>query len=198
MKYIFLILLLICNISQAHKVIGGNENRTLQDIKIIENYYHHYDGIVLNRELVILNVFGSKQFKEELEKNKIVNAKLIAKRAQAVTSRNNLIIINTAGLSDTEYLFYLAHEITHQYQYQLLGNSVTDDMVYLEGSAEIMASKISGRYIEIVDKKIPYDSIKDYHSFINYKHSPDHIYQARYYMRNIKSIKIKNNNILYF
>ena len=198
MKYIFLILLLICNISQAHKVIGGNENRTLQDIKIIENYYHHYDGIVLNRELVILNVFGSKRFKEELEKNKIVNAKLIAKRAQAVTSRNNLIIINTAGLSDTEYLFYLAHEITHQYQYQLLGNSFTDDMVYLEGSADIMASKISGQYIEIVDKKIPYDSIKDYHSFINYKHSPDHIYQARYYMRNIKSIKIKNNNILYF
>lgn len=198
MKYIFLILLLICNISQAHKVIGGNENRTLQDIKIIENYYHHYDGIVLNRELIILNVFGSKRFKEELEKNKIVNAKLIAKRAQAVTSRNNLIIINTAGLSDTEYLFYLAHEITHQYQYQLLGNSFTDDMVYLEGSADIMASKISGQYIEIVDKKIPYDSIKDYHSFINYKHSPDHIYQARYYMRNIKSIKIKNNNILYF
>ena len=198
MKYIFLILLLICNISQAHKVIGGNENRTLQDIKIIENYYHHYDGIVLNRELVILNVFGSKRFQEELEKNNIVNAKLIAKRAQAVTSRNNLIIINTAGLSDTEYLFYLAHEITHQYQYQLLGSSFTDDMVYLEGSADIMASKISGQYIEIVDKKIPYDSIKDYHSFINYKHSPDHIYQARYYMRNIKSIKIKNNNILYF
>ena len=198
MKYIFLILLLICNISQAHKVIGGNENRTLQDIKIIENYYHHYDGIVLNRELIILNVFGSKRFKEELEKNKIVNAKLIAKRAQAVTSRNNLIIINTAGLSDTEYLFYLAHEITHQYQYQLLGNSFTDDMVYLEGSADIMASKISGQYIEIVDKKIPYDSIKDYRSFMNYKHSPNHIYQARYYMRNIKSIKIKNNNILYF
>ena len=198
MKYIFLILLLICNISQAHKVIGGNENRTLQDIKIIENYYHHYDGIVLNRELVILNVFGSKRFKEELEKNNVVNAKLIAKRAQAITSRNNLIIINTAGLSDTEYLFYLAHEITHQYQYQLLGSSFTDDMVYLEGSADIMASKISGQYIEIVDKKIPYDSIKDYHSFINYKHSPDHIYQARYYMRNIKSIKIKNNNILYF
>ena len=198
MKYIFLILLLICNISQAHKVIGGNENRTLQDIKIIENYYHHYDGIVLNRELVILNVFGSKRFKEELEKNNVVNAKLIAKRTQAVTSRNNLIIINTAGLSDTEYLFYLAHEITHQYQYQLLGSSFTDDMVYLEGSADIMASKISGQYIEIVDKKIPYDSIKDYHSFINYKHSPDHIYQARYYMRNIKSIKIKNNNILYF
>ena len=198
MRYIFLILLLICNISQAHKVIGGNENRTLQDIKIIENYYHHYDGIVLNRELVILNVFGSKRFKEELEKNNVVNAKLIAKRAQAITSRNNLIIINTAGLSDTEYLFYLAHEITHQYQYQLLGSSFTDDMVYLEGSADIMASKISGQYIEIVDKKIPYDSIKDYHSFINYKHSPDHIYQARYYMRNIKSIKIKNNNILYF
>ena len=198
MKYIFLILLLICNISQAHKVIGGNENRTLQDIKIIENYYHHYDGIVLNRELIILNVFGSKRFKEELEKNNVVNARLIAKRAQAVTSRNNLIIINTAGLSDTEYLFYLAHEITHQYQYQLLGSSFTDDMVYLEGSADIMASKISGQYIEIVDKKIPYDSIKDYHSFINYKHSPDHIYQARYYMRNIKSIKIKNNNILYF
>ena len=198
MRYIFLILLLICNISQAHKVIGGNENRTLQDIKIIENYYHHYDGIVLNRELVILNVFGSKRFKEELEKNNVVNAKLIARRAQAVTSRNNLIIINTAGLSDTEYLFYLAHEITHQYQYQLLGSSFTDDMVYLEGSADIMASKISGQYIEIVDKKIPYDSIKDYHSFINYKHSPDHIYQARYYMRNIKSIKIKNNNILYF
>ena len=81
MRYIFLILLLICNISQAHKVIGGNENRTLQDIKIIENYYHHYDGIVLNRELVILNVFGSKRFQEELEKNNIVNAKLIAKRA---------------------------------------------------------------------------------------------------------------------
>ena len=198
MRYIFLILLLICNISQAHKVIGGNENRTLQDIKIIENYYHHYDGIVLNRELIILNVFGSKRFKEELEKNNVVNARLIAKRAQAVTSRNNLIIINTAGLSDTEYLFYLAHEITHQYQYQLLGSSFTDDMVYLEGSADIMASKISGQYIEIVDKKIPYDSIKDYHSFINYKHSPDHIYQARYYMRNIKSIKIKNNNILYF
>ena len=198
MRYIFLILLLICNISQAHKVIGGNENRTLQDIKIIENYYHHYDGIVLNRELVILNVFGSKRFQEELEKNNVVNAKLIAKRAQAVTSRTNLIIINTAGLSDTEYLFYLAHEMTHQYQYQLLGNSFTDDMVYLEGSADIMASKISGQYIEIVDKKIPYDSIKDYHSFINYKHFPDHIYQARYYMRNIKSIKIKNNNILYF
>lgn len=198
MRYLFLILLMICNIVQAHKVIGGNENRTLRDIKIIENYYHYCDGIVLNRELVILNVFGRNQFRKELERSKIPNAEFIAKRAQAVTSRNNLIIINTSGLSDKEYLFYLAHEITHQYQYQLLGDSFTDDMIYCEGSADIMASRISGQYIEIIDKKIPYKDIKDYYSFIHYKRSPDHIYQARYYMRNIKSIKIKNNNILYF
>lgn len=128
--------------ADAHQIIGGNIYWTREAIKTIENYFLKNDSIKLNKELIILNVFSEKELLKVLKDNNIPNAEKISKTAQAVTSRNNLIVINICNLDENQYLFYLAHEMIHQYQHQILGDQFGKDMVYLEGSADILAGKI--------------------------------------------------------
>lgn len=172
----------------AHTIIGGNEKYTKYALEKIENYYIKKDNLKLDHDLIIINLPGEKAMLTELEKHNIKNAQRIASTAQAVTSKNNAILINTYNLTDQEYLFYLAHEVTHQYQHQLLKENFLNDMVYLEGTADIMASRISGMPIEKRDFKIPYETISTYTGFNNYPKSPQQVLQARYYMKNQKSL----------
>lgn len=182
--------LLIVPISaDAHQIIGENQYWTRESLKTIENYFLKNDNIKLNKKLTILNVFGEKELLKILKDNNIPNAEKIAKTAQAVTSRNNLIVINIYNLDQKQYLFYLAHEMVHQYQHQILGDRFGQDMVYLEGSADILAGKISNMYVEKKNLKIPYESIKNYKDYMSYPDPIVKTLQARYYMKNIKSLK---------
>ena len=175
--------------ADAHKIIGGNQYWTREALKRIENYFLKNDNIKLDKELTILNVFGEKELLKILKDNYIPNAEKISKTAQAVTSRNNLIVINVYNLDQNQYLFYLAHEMIHQYQHQILGEQFGKDMVYLEGSADILAGKISGIYVEKKNLKIPYESIKNYKDYMSYPNPIAKTLQARYYMKEIKSLK---------
>ena len=123
----------ICNTASAHTIIGDNKHQTKCALKKIENYYLKKDNLRLDHDLIIINLPNQKAMQKELEKHNIKNAKKIASTAAAVTSKENAILINTYNLTDQQYLFYLAHEVTHQYQYQLLKEKFLDDMVYLEG-----------------------------------------------------------------
>ena len=185
--------LLIVPIStDAHQIIGGNQYWTREALKTIENYFLKNDNIKLNKDLTILNVFGEKELLKVLKDNNIPNAEKIAKTAQAVTSRNNLIVINIYNLDQNQYLFYLAHEMVHQYQHQILGDRFGQDMVYLEGSADILAGKISVIYIEKKNLKIPYESLKNYKDYMAYPNPINKTLQARYYMKNINSLTSQN------
>ena len=175
--------------ADAHQIIGGNKYWTREALKRIENYFLKNDNIKLDKELTILNVFGEKELLKILKDNYIPNAEKISKTAQAVTSRNNLIVINVYNLDQNQYLFYLAHEMIHQYQHQILGEQFGKDMVYLEGSADILAGKISGIYVEKKNLKIPYESIKNYKDYMSYPNPIAKTLQARYYMKEIKSLK---------
>lgn len=175
--------------ADAHQIIGGNQYWTREALKRIENYFLKNDNIKLDKELTILNVFGEKELLKILKDNYIPNAEKISKTAQAVTSRNNLIVINVYNLDQNQYLFYLAHEMIHQYQHQILGEQFGKDMVYLEGSADILAGKISGIYVEKKNLKIPYESIKNYKDYMSYPNPIAKTLQARYYMKEIKSLK---------
>lgn len=190
MKKIILAIMLafICNTASAHTIIGDNKHQTECALKKIENYYLKKDNLRLDHDLIIINLPNQKAMQAELEKHNIKNAKKIASTAAAVTSKENAILINTYNLTDQQYLFYLAHEVTHQYQYQLLKEKFLDDMVYLEGTADILASRISGLPIEKRNLKIPYETISTYAGFNNYPKSPDQVLQARYYMKNQKSL----------
>lgn len=197
-KLILTIFTLICSLTlpfsaDAHKIINGNKYQTRTAIQTVEKYFLKNDNIKLEKELVILNVFGEKEFLKVLQNNNIKNAEQIAKSAQAVTSKSNLIIINTCNLNEDQYLFYLAHEMIHQYQHQILGNQFGNDMIYLEGSADILAGKIAGIYVDRKDLKIPYENIKNYKDYMDYPNPINKTLQARFYMKNIKSLAKKKN-----
>lgn len=182
--------LLVTPIStEAHQIIGGNQYWTREALKTIEDYFLKNDNIKLNKELTILNVFGEKELLKILKDNNVPNAEKIAKTAQAVTSQNNLIVINVCNLDENQYLFYLAHEMVHQYQHQILGDQFGKDMVYLEGSADILAGKISRIYVEKKNLKIPYEALKNYKDYMSYPDPIVKTLQVRYYMRKIKSLK---------
>lgn len=170
--------------ADAHQIIGGNQYWTREAIKTIENYFLKNDNIKLNKELTILNVFGEKELLKILKDNNIPNAERISKTSQAVTSRNNLIVVNICNLDEKQYLFYLAHEMIHQYQHQILGDQFGKDMIYLEGSADILAGKISRIYVEKKNLKIPYESIKNYKDYMSYPDPIAKTLQARYYVNN--------------
>ena len=186
--FIVFSLLIVPISADAHQIIGGNQYWTREALKTIETYFLKNDNIKLNKDLTILNVFGEKELLKILKDNNIPNAEKIAKTAQAVTSRNNLIVINIYNLDQNQYLFYLAHEMVHQYQHQILGDQFGKDMVYLEGSADILAGKISRIYVEKKNLKIPYETIKNYKDYMSYPDPIAKTLQARYYMKDIKSL----------
>lgn len=115
-------------------------------------------------------------------------AEEIAQKSGAVTSRNSVIVINTAGTDKSDRLFLLAHEMTHQYQFQQRGKVATEDMAMLEGFADLIANDISGAYISIEDYGIKREDLKSYSDFNEaQKQYGNKVYeQARYYARKEK------------
>lgn len=185
-KIILFVLLSLPNLVQAHIVMGVNQAATRQGIETVENYFIENYGLKLERELAVINEPDIKAYRKRLEEFKVTGAAEKAARSQAITSKGRVIVIDCGRLSRREYLFFLAHEMVHQYQFQVKPRDALIDMVLLEGIADIEASKISGYDLPMADYKIPYADIKSYadcEKAIAEYGGRKVTYQIRYYAR---------------
>ena len=138
--------------------------------------------------MAVINEPNMKAYRKRLEEFKVNEAAKKAARSQAITSKGRAIVIDCGRLRRQEYLFFLAHEMIHQYQFQARGKDALQDMVMLEGLADIEASRISGYGLGIADYKIPYDEIQSYAACERAiaKYGGDKVAkQIRYYVRNM-------------
>lgn len=183
---ILLIAMYLPSIVWSHQVVGNDHYDTPGKIAEIENYFKERYNLELDRHVVVILEPSTKAYSRRLQSLKVKDYESIAYRSQALTSKENVIVIDCSGLSDHSYMFFLAHELVHQYQFQLSKEKTTEDMVAVEGLADIIASDISGYPIEIKNYKISYESIKSYYDFKSSLASRGSatIYQARFFMRN--------------
>lgn len=187
-KIILLVLLSLPNLAQAHIVTGVNRDAAEHGIKVVEDYFIQNYGLELKRELAVVNEPDLAAYRKRLKEFKVGSAAEKAARSQAITSKGRVIVIDCGRLSRQEYLFFLAHEMVHQYQFQVRQKGALLDMVLLEGLADIEASKISGVRLEIADYKIPYEELKAYEdcekAIVKYG-GRKVVRQIRYYVKNM-------------
>lgn len=172
--------------TEAHKAIGKDPTITMENIKLIENYFQSNYDLKLKNEVTIYVTKTEKEYKDILIHCNVPNAKEIARNSYAVTSKNNTILINGSVLSKKHFLFILAHEMVHRYQFENLENP-HDDYVLLEGHADIIAEKISNYYIIARDYRIPYNELKTRDGFFkhNRQNKQETLEQIRYYAEKI-------------
>lgn len=172
--------------TEAHKAIGKDPAITMENIKLIENYFKTHYNLTLKNEITVYVTKTEKEYKDVLVRCNVPNAKEIAHNSYAVTSKNNTILINGSVLSKKHFLFILAHEMVHRYQFENLTNP-HDDYVLLEGHADIIAEKISNYYIIARDYRIPYDELKTRDGFFkhNRQNKQQTLEQIRYYAEKV-------------
>lgn len=187
-KFILFILLSLTNVVQAHIIMGVNQELAARDIKIVEDYFYGIYGIKLEQDIAVINEPNIEAYRKRIEGFKVNDAAVKATRSQAITSQGRAIVIDCGRLSNQEYLFFLAHEMVHQYQFQLRGKSAFNDLVMLEGLADLEAAKISDYRLVMADYKIPYEDLKSYADCERAiaKYGGDKVAkQIRYYVRNM-------------
>ena len=187
---IFALLVLTSALCEAHISLGYKPERTTDGIQKVASYFKDNYNLTLNTPVVVYVTKNTGEYKRILEKFNVPNAKHLAYSTHAVTSSNNGILINNSGLSDKHFLFILAHELIHRYQFENYKDPHSD-YVLLEGLADNIASKISKYYIEIEDHRIPYDELKSREQFFKStkNHPNETLEQIRYYTKDIPFLK---------
>ena len=129
--------------------------------KVIAYFQKEY-GLSLKKDISIYVAKDTKEYKKKLkfyEYNEIG----AYKNTYALAFENSLInsiYINYEACGE-RFLFTLAHELTHVYQYLYYPEKVqNEDYMILEGKADMIASKITGYPIKVFDHGIPYENIK--------------------------------------
>ena len=175
-------IIFISNSVSAHKATGYKPDRTLETVKTVERYMQEHYQLTLSKEIWIHVADTTAKFYNVLVQEKIPDAKYYATSANAVTSRENGILINNEGMTDEYFNFVLAHEMVHKYQLEHVWLPY-GDWVQLEGQADLLGSKISGHPISIADHKIPYKKLKLKQHFDeeSRKRPKDVLEQIRYY-----------------
>ena len=131
-------------------------------VEKIINFFQKEYGLTLKKDV---SVYVAKNIKEYREKIKFYEYH------QMNASNNTYALSFESPLTNTIYINYeacgkrfpftLSHEITHIYQYLYYPEKVqNEDYMILEGKADIMASKITGYPVKIIDHGIPYETIK--------------------------------------
>jgi len=194
---LFFLLLSYTFTAQAHTVIGENKKETIENINIVQDFIYSNYGLVLEKDVIVINEPNIEAYTKRLAQLKIKNAEAVARRSQALTSKANIIIMDQSGLNKKMRLFFLAHELIHLFQFQYLKENAFDDMALLEGFADIIASDISGYKIDIVNYNISYKDLKKYQDFqiALEKYGANKVYaQSRYYAINKNFKKMMENH----
>lgn len=93
--------------------------------------------------MLLIHVVLTKQaYKKELLKYKIKEADTLIRTSYAVTSIGNVILINSEELSRKHFLFVLAHEMAHQYQFERYGCAILNKRDWMEKDADKHARNI--------------------------------------------------------
>ena len=131
-------------------------------VEKIINFFQKEYGLTLKKDVSVYVAKDTKEYKKKIqfyEYNEIG----ASTHTSALAFENplmNTIYINYEACGKS-FSFTLAHEMTHIYQYLYYPKEIQDkDYMILEGKADIMASKITGYPIKIIDHGIPYETIK--------------------------------------
>lgn len=140
----------------AHDVVGGSEHqqkRTLDHIQKVENYMAKNYNLSLGENVTVIlakNTKEFRQYKEKLDSDKHeLKFEYDKDRAFAVQD-SPTILLNYGAMNVTDFKFYLTHELVHRYQVQEAakkGLSVDDNAVYSEGIADLIAARMTNKYI---------------------------------------------------
>lgn len=163
-KFLF-ILLIIPNVCFANINIEIKDNCSEQEIKTaIEktNKLFKQYGFSLTRDVNII-FLNRKQYKVELIKKGVSKNTIneLIKLSEGVTIDNNIYVL-TDSYSMTKTI---AHELTHQLQYQLIGVNALKNRSAMEGFADYVGYIISGKQMLYYNHKI--QNIKDNKDFIS-------------------------------
>ena len=169
--FIILVMLLYCTSCFAHKAIGYKPERTMAVMDKIEAYFQTHYNLSLKNAVTIYVTKTHDEYVNVLKRNNVQNLKQIASGSYAVASANHNILIDGSPLGDKHFEFILAQEIVHKYQMENSEHPDTffkdADYVLMEGHADIIASDISGYWINSRDHGIGYKHLKNRNDFFN-------------------------------
>jgi Zn-dependent peptidase ImmA (M78 family) len=101
-------------------------------IPTIEEYFHK----PLSKNLFIYTTPTTAEYLRVLNFYKIPNAEYLAEHTYGLTSSGNVILINGHNITRTRFRLTLGHEMTHQYQIEIYGESILNDKKWIERDAE--------------------------------------------------------------
>lgn len=137
-RILLIFLVLLCSRVHAHVILGERIEWVQQDLPKIEQYFQK----PLDKTLLICVVPTKQTYKKELLKYKIKEADTLIRTSYAVTSAGNVILINSEELSRKHFLFVLAHEMAHQYQFERYGCVILHKRDWMEQDADRHARNI--------------------------------------------------------
>ena len=142
-------------------VNGYKAEETSVLVEKIITYFQKEYGLTMKKDI---SIYVAKDLKEYKKKIKFYEYDEIGASNNTYAlafehSLINLIYINYEACGE-RFPFTLAHEITHMYQYLYYPEKIQEDYMILEGKADVIASKITGYPIKIIDHGIPYEAIK--------------------------------------
>ena len=138
--FILIILLLISNTSEANVKTNG----TQKDVKTVIEYFAQ-NGIQLTTDINV--TYLSRNDYYFVLKKYTKNAYYISEHSDGCTIGNTIYVVN----SSADKRFIVAHELVHQLQKQLYGETIFQQRWFIEGAADFIAADITQRKIEFYD-----------------------------------------------
>ena len=133
-------LLSFCAFSEASITTNGPQ----KEISVVLSYFEKY-GFKLNQDINVMYLSRNEYFHVLQKYTK--NAYYISEHSDGCTIKNTIYIVKTS--QDTEFI--LAHELTHQLQRQLYGDTIYQQRWFVEGAADFIAADITQQKIKIHD-----------------------------------------------
>lgn len=163
-----------CTAGGSNVVVSADAKVPLEVVKNVEEsvaltrrFFSEQYAVILNRPVQFVLVADKEQYHAALiEKQGLSLPDANNKASHSVAnSREHIIIINAEALRAPRYRYYIpAHELTHQYQYQLMASSnVTSFKWMFEGFANVTAAnvtEIAGKSRMADDKRVAIEILK--------------------------------------
>lgn len=136
------------NIIARPGVSQGAVQEIKQGVSLLEGYFLDLYGVKLQRDVNIYLTANEREYAKELQTQFALSPAEAKRRAQTTRgwARDNLIISNIAALPNaSERMYHIAHEMTHQYQFDFAPNYTNQLQWLAEGWADVIAAQVIAR-----------------------------------------------------
>lgn len=137
-----MVLLLFCSVAEG--AIKTHDSQTKCLVAKTTAYFNEH-GIVFTGDIEVICV-SRKEYRVVLEKY-TKNAYYISEHSDGCTIKNTIYVVKTS--QDTEFI--VAHELVHQLQKQLYGETIFQQRWFIEGAADFIAADITQQKIKFHD-----------------------------------------------